>query len=421
MQKALTSVTFSARPGSGAAFLSKSSHPLAGRTILQIIPELEAGGAERTAVDVAAGLAQAGARALVATEGGRLVGELQAKGGVWVPFPAASKNPFAMLVNVRRLARICHDERVAIVHARSRAPAWVALGAARSLSLPFVTTYHGSYAGRSSVKVLYNSVMARGDVVIANSHYTADLIRSVHPQAGDRIRVIHRGTDFSVFSPAAVAPERVEALRKAWGVAPHQRIVLLAARLTGWKGQKVLIEAAAKLRDAGLTDVGFVLAGDPQGRDSYVKELDSLIASRNLKGIVRRVGHCADMPAAFLAASVVTVPSTEPEAFGRSAVEAQAMGTPVVVSDLGAVPETVLSPPIVPPQARTGWRVSAGDAGALAEAIGAALALGASARATLAARARAHVEGNFSLERMVSSTLDVYSALLEGRFPGRMS
>ena len=409
-------MTFAARPGGGTAFPSSASHPLAGRTILQVIPDLEAGGAERTTVDVAEGLSHVGARALVATEGGRLVGELQAKGGAWVPFPAATKNPFAMLLNVRRLARICREEEVAIIHARSRAPAWVGLGVSRSLKLPFVTTYHGSYAGRSSVKMLYNSVMARGDVVIANSHYTADLIRSNHPAARDRIRVIHRGTNFAVFSPAGVAPERVEAVRRAWGVAPHERVVLLAARLTGWKGQKVLIEAAAKLRDAGLADVSFVLAGDPQGRDTYVRELDSLIASRKLKGVVRRVGHCTDMPAAFLAASVVTVPSTEPEAFGRAAVEAQAMGTPVVVSDLGAVPETVLSPPAVPPQERTGWRVKPGDAGALAEAVGEALALGATARAALGSRARAHVERHFSLEQMVSSTLDVYSALMEGRF-----
>jgi glycosyltransferase involved in cell wall biosynthesis len=403
------------------AFPSSHLHPLAGRTILQIVPELEAGGAERTTVDIAEGLVHAGARALVATEGGRLVGELQTKGGIWIPFPAASKNPFSMLFNVRKLARICHDERVALVHARSRAPAWVGLGAARSLNIPFVTTYHGSYSGRSSVKVLYNSVMARGDAVIANSHYTGELIRSVYPQAGERIRVLHRGTDFSVFSPHAVAPERIEALRKAWDVAPHERVVLLAARLTGWKGQKVLIEAAAKLRDAGLTDVAYILAGDPQGRDSYVKDLDSLIEARKLKGIVRRVGHCTDMPAAFLAASVVTVPSTEPEAFGRSAVEAQAMGTPVVVSDLGAVPETVLSPPAVPPHERTGWRIPAGDADALAEAVGAALGLGASARIALGARARTHVERHFSLERMVSGTLDVYSALLEGRFSHRTS
>jgi glycosyltransferase involved in cell wall biosynthesis len=403
-------VTFVARPG-GTGFPT-SLHPLAGRTILQVIPELEAGGAERTAVDVAAGLAQVGARALVATEGGRLVGELQAKGGAWIPFPAATKNPLSMAMNVRRLARVCHDEDVALIHARSRAPAWVALGAARVMGLPFVTTYHGAYSGKSSVKVLYNSVMARGDVVIANSNYTADLIRSVHAQVGDRIRVIPRGTDFAHFAPAAVLPERVEALRKAWGISPDERIVLLAARLTAWKGQKVLIEAAAKLRQHGFDDVSFVLAGDHQGRDAYVRELDKLVAERKLKDVVRRVGHCADMPAAFLAATVVAVPSTEPEAFGRSAVEAQAMGTPVVVSDLGAVPETVLSEPAVPPHERTGWRIPPDDPAALAEALRAALSLGASARGALARRARTHVERHFSLERMVSSTLDVYSDLL---------
>ena len=190
--------------------------------------------------------------------------------------------------------------------------------------------------------------MARGDV----GDRQLPLHGGAHPLAlirrlPTRIRVIHRGTDFATFSPSAVAPERVEALRKAWGVAPHERIVLLAARLTGWKGQKVLIEAAASFKARGLADVAFVLAGDPQGRDCYVRELDQLIATRRAHGLVRRVGHCADMPAAFLAASVVTVPSTEPEAFGRSAVEAQAMGTPVVVSDLGAVPETVLAPPEV--------------------------------------------------------------------------
>lgn len=342
-------------PSGGPVQLSETS-PLAGVTVLQIIPALEAGGAERTTVDVAAALAEAGARPLVATEGGRLVGELQAKGGIWVPFPANTKNPFAMALNVERLARLCRREGVQILHARSRAPAWVALGAARRLKLPFVTTYHGSYSGRTSVKVLYNSVMARGDVVIANSHYTAELIRRTHPdQAGGRITVIHRGTDLAAFTPSAVSAARVESLRRAWNVAPHERVVLLAARLTAWKGQRVLIEAAARLRDLGLTDIAVVLAGDPQGRTAYERELDALIEARGLTGIVRRVGHCADMPAAFRAASVVAVPSVEPEAFGRSAVEAQALGIPVVVSDLGAVPETVLAPPTSsPPSAPAG-------------------------------------------------------------------
>ena len=193
-------------------------------------------------------------------------------------------------------------------------------------------------------------------------------------------------------------------------------MVLLAARLTGWKGQKVLIEAAATLRTRA-SDVAFMLAGDPQGRDAYVRDLDGLIAAKNLKGVVRRVGHCTDMPAAFLAASVVTVPSTEPEAFGRSAVEAQAMGTPVVVSDLGAVPETVLSPPAVAHE-RTGWRCPPATPARWPKAVGAALR---SAPAPVGpGRPRQGPCGaSFSLERMVAATLDVYSSLLDRPVPAR--
>ena len=406
------------KPGAHLSLPSTETHPLAGRTILQIIPELEAGGAERTAVDIARGLTDAGARALVATEGGRLVAELQAKGGVWLPFPAASKNPIAMALNVRKLVMLCREEEVELIHARSRAPAWVALAAARFLKLPFVTTYHGSYnsrsgyGSRSTVKTLYNSVMARGDVVIANSAYTAGLILAKHPMARDKVRVVNRGTNFSAFAPAAVGIDRVQALRKAWGVEPHQRIVLLPGRLTGWKGQRVLIEAARLMRDAGDADSVFILAGDAQGRDGYVKELDGLIAKAGLEGRVKRVGHCGDMPAAMLAAAVVAVPSTGPEAFGRVAVEAQAMGTPVVVSDLGAVPETVLAPPQVGPGERTGWHVPPDDAAALAAGLREALDLRPSAREALARRARIHVERHFSLEAMVAETLDVYCALL---------
>jgi glycosyltransferase involved in cell wall biosynthesis len=385
---------------------------LVGRTILQIIPRIDAGGAERTTIDVAAALVAVGARALVASEGGRLTSELQAVGGLLMPFPAATKNPLSMILNARRLARLIIAERVDIVHARSRAPAWVALMACRIAKVPLVTTYHGAYAGRSALKLRYNSVMARGDVVIANSEYTAGLIAKLYPWARARLRVIHRGTDFSKFSASAVPAARVARLRKDWGVAPDERIVLMAARLTGWKGHKVLIEAARRLKNEGVGGVRYIMAGDAQGRGGYVKEIDGLIEKAGLKGIASRVGHCADMPAAFLAASVVAVPSTAPEAFGRTEVEAQALGAPVVVSDLGAVPETVLSPPQTAPDARTGWRVKAGDAEALAEALKAALALGASAREAMARRARAHVEAQFSLERMTRETLEAYIGLL---------
>lgn len=394
-------------------FPSTPSVSLRGATVLQIIPELDAGGAERTTVDIAEGLVEAGARALVATEGGRLVAELQSKGAIWVRFPAATKNPIDMARNVGRLARLLAEEQVDVVHARSRAPAWVAYFATRRLKLPFVTTYHGSYSARSPAKTLYNSVMARGDVVIANSIFTGELIRQAHPIANGRIRVIYRGMDMARFSPAAIGAERVQRMRTRWGLIAGERAVLLAARLTPWKGQAQLIEAAALLKARGLKDTVFVLAGDPQGRESYVKELDRLVASRGLGGLVRRVGHVEDMPAALFTASVVAVPSTEAEAFGRVATEAQAIGTPVIVSNLGAVPETVLAPPAVPPEQRTGWHVPPGDPAALADTIETALALRPSLREAMADRARAHVERHFSLPRMVADTLDVYAALIE--------
>lgn len=390
----------------------KPADYLAGRTILQIIPELDAGGAERTAIDIAGALVEAGARALVASNGGRLVSELQARGGLWVPFPAKTKNPLRMALNVGRLKKLIRAEHVDLLHARSRAPAWVAYGAARALHIPFVTTYHGAYAGTSRLKVFYNSVMARGDAVIANSHFTAQRILDLHPFARGRISVVHRGTDVDAYSPAAVDPSRVKRLREAWGVAPDERIVLLAARLTGWKGQKVLIEAAGQLVRAGVSGVKFILAGDPQGRTSYVKELESSITEMGLAGIVKLVGHCDDMPAAFMTASLVTVCSTDPEAFGRVAVEAQLFGKPLIVTDIGAVTETVLAPPETAPSQRTGWKVQPSDSAMLADAIQEALGLGAYELDLLAERARTHAERHFSLAKMCDETLEVYAAML---------
>lgn len=400
---------------SSSPILSSGPVPeLAGRTILQIIPELNAGGAERTTIDVAAALVASGARALVACEGGRLVSELQARGGLWIPFPAKTKNPLRMALNVGKLARLIRAERVDLVHVRSRAPAWVALGASRRAGVPLVTTYHGAYAGKSALKVQYNSVMARGDVVIANSEFTRDRILAMHPFAKDRIVVIHRGADLRAFQPDQVTPARVQTLRRAWGVEPGDRIVLLAARLTAWKGQRVLIDAAKVLKERGVRDVHYILAGDEQGRTGYAKDLDERIAAAGLDGIVRRVGHCADMPAAFQASDAVCVPSIEPEAFGRSAVEAQAMGVPVIVTNIGAAPETVLAPPQAREGERTGWRVPPGDVEALANAIGQVLSLGASQRDSLAVRARRHVESHFSVEMMCARTLDVYAGLFAG-------
>lgn len=388
-----------------------NDRPLNGRTVLQVVPDLQSGGAERTTIDIAEALAGAGTRSLVASQGGRMVSELQAKGGIWLPFPAATKNPLSMALNSMRLARIIRDENVDVVHARSRACAWVAYYAARQTGARFVTTFHSIYGGTSVIKQRYNSIMAAGDLVIANSRFTARHIGELYPDAQSRTVVIARGQDLKSFSPAAVEPSRVERVRAAWGVAPHERVVLLPARLSARKGHLILVEAAKHLVAEGMSDVRFIFAGDPHSQ-TFKQNIDAHIARLGLTNIVRTPGYCADMPAAYLAAAVAVAPSTTPEAFGRIAIEAQAMGVPVVVSDIGAAPETVLGPPDVDESEATGWRVPAEDAPALARAIRQALDLRPSARDDLTARARRHIQRNFSVEQMCRATLHAYEELL---------
>lgn len=384
--------------------------------ILQVIPRLDTGGAEQTTIDMVEAIVKAGGRALVATEGGRLEPRIGELGGEVVHLPVGSKSPATILINARRLSGLAQREGVNLIHVRSRAPAWSCLIAARRLKLPLVTTYHGAYAGTSPVKTWYNGVMARGDVVIANSRFTAQLIEQRHRTPADRLVVVHRGVDLRRFDPAVVSAERGAALRRAWGVASGRPVILNAARLTGWKGQMVVVEAAIELFRAGrLGDAVVVLVGDAQGRDGYVEQLRSRIASAGLTDRVVLAGHCADMPAAFREACVSVVASTEPEAFGRVAAEAMAMGCPVIATDIGAPPEILAAG-----SEKVGWLVRPNDPHTLAEAIAAVLAMPLDECRSLAQRARRQVAQHFSLLAMQRATLAVYDRLLGTRLADRL-
>jgi glycosyltransferase involved in cell wall biosynthesis len=373
-------------------------------TILQVLPHLGPGGAEQGCVDVAAAIVEAGGRALVAAQGGdpARLAALARAGAEHIPLPVHSKNPVTLWRNARRLAELIRAREVDIVHARSRAPAWSAERAARAAGVPFVTTCHAPYNGRSSLKIAYNAVMGRGDRVIAISDYVARYAVEALGADPARVRVVPRGVALERFHPTAVSPERMIKLSAAWRVPDGAEVVLLPGRLTRWKGQGVLIEAMARL---ARPDVIAVLPGDAQGRDAYAAELEALIAARGLTGRVRMPGPCADMPAAYAIASVVVSASTDPEGFGRVPVEAQAMGRPVVATDHGGARETVLP-------GETGWLVPPGDAGALAAALEGALALGLRERAMMATRGMAHVAAHFTREGMCAATLDVYAELL---------
>jgi len=388
-------------------------------TILQAVPRLDSGGSEQAAVEIAEALTRAGASALVATEGGRMATAMTRAGGEIVPLPMASKNPITILANARRLARLIEERGIDLVHARSRAPAWSAFLAARRTRRPFVTTYHGAYGSVGPFKAAYNSVMGRGDRVIANSLYTADLIATRQQVARERIRVIYRGVDLAKFTPDAVAPARLARLRGAWGAGENQPVVLQAARLTSWKGQSLVIEAARQLlAENRLGAAVFVLAGDAQGREAYRNELEQLIAASGLAGCVKLVGHCDDMPAAFAIAHVAIIASTSAETFGRTSIEAQAMGCPVIVSDIGAAPETII-PALPGEQGYTGWVIPCHDPTAIAERMAEALTLPASDREVIGARARRWVAAKFTLSQMQRATLAVYDELLGSHLADR--
>jgi len=369
--------------------------------LLQVLPALRSGGVERGTLEIAEAQIAAGYRAIVASAGGEMVPALEALGARHVTLPLTAKSPFAIWRNAAALAALARAEGVALIHARSRAPAWSALIAARRAGLPFVTTYHGAYNEGFPGKRFYNSVMARGDRVIAISHFIADLIRARHGVAEAKLRVIPRGVDPRRFDPALVSAERLDKLRTAWGLPEGRPIIMLPARVTRWKGQMVLLEAMARLPGDSLA----LLVGDAEERPAFKAELLARIESLGLQDRVRLVGHATDMPAALLLADVVVHASTDAEAFGRTVIEAQAMARPVIASDLGAPRETVA-------EGITGWRIPPGDAAALAEAISKALALPPAERAALGARARAAVLSGYTTEAMQAATIAVYRELI---------
>ena len=370
--------------------------------VLQVLPALHVGGVERGTIDIVQSLAAAGWEPWVASSGGALVNDVRRAGGQHVAMSLVRKNPISIGWNIGRLARLIEAQGIDIVHARSRTPAWSAMYAARRTGRRFVTTYHGTYNAHSPLKIRYNSIMARGDVVVAISQFIAQHVRETHGTDDRRLRVVPRGIDLAYFDPRNVHPDRMVALAARWRLPDDRKVIILPARLSRWKGHEVLLEALGELAQ---DDLCCLLVGSDRGRRNYTDALFAAIRKQRLEGVVRLVGHCIDMPAAYMLADVVVSPATDPEAFGRVAVEAQAMGRPTLASSHGATGETIVD-------GETGWLIPPGDAQALAEALRHTLGLDGDQRAVLAARARAHVSQHFSKQRMCERTLEVYRELL---------
>jgi glycosyltransferase involved in cell wall biosynthesis len=372
--------------------------------VLQIVPSLVAGGAERGTVELAGALVAAGWTSYVASSGGPLAREIERAGAAHLTLPLASKNPLVMRRNSASLTGLIRRLGIDIVHARSRAPAWSAWSAAAATERHFVTTFHNAYGAEVRLKRWYNSVMAKGERVIAISQFVAEHAAAVYGVGPDRLRTIPRGVDLGVFDRHRIAAPRMITLARQWRLPDGVPVVMLPGRLTRWKGGLDFIGAIAAL---GRRDICCVLVGAEQRR-GFRREVERAIERQGLGAIFRIVEDCRDMPAAYMLADVVVSASTDPEGFGRVIVEAQAMGRPVVATDHGGARETIL--PGV-----TGWLAPPHDPPGLAAAIAAALALEPEQRAAFARRAAAHVAQRFTRTTMCARTIGVYEELL---FPG---
>ncbi len=378
-----------------------------GFTLLQVVPRLEGGGVEQVTLDISRAVAAAGGRSLVASAGGALEEMLAATGGERVRLPVQSRNPLVMAANIPRLTALIRARGVSLVHVRSRAPAFSALPAARAAGVPVAATYHGIYQARSPLKRWYNGVMTRGDLTLANSTFTRDHILHQHGLDPDKLVVVPEGIDTGRFDPARVSAERIARVRAAWGLAADEitPVLLLAARLTGWKGHAVMIEALACLN--GPVPPILILAGKAE-KPGQAEALQAAAGRAGVADRVRVVGAVEDMPAAYAAADLVVAPSILPESFGRGVAEAGAMARIVLASPLGGPAETILD-------GETGWHIPAGDAAAWAWAVERALALSPEARARMGWAARARVEALYSLAAMTEATFAVYRRLLAAR------
>lgn len=371
--------------------------------ILQVLPALISGGVERGTIDIAESLIKNGYRAYVASSGGPMISALYQMGATHIKLPLESKNPFVIYKNVKLLAQIIKEHNIQIIHARSRAPAWSAYFAARMTGCKFITTFHGVYKITNFMKHIYNSIMTKGEYIIAVSNYIDEHIRKNYEVDNRKIEVIHRGVDLSYFDPSTVNEHRVIQMARKLNIQLDKPLILLPARITRWKGHLYLLQALRLLPKNSFT---CIFAGSDKGHISYRKEIENTISEYGLNKEVAIINSVLDMPALYMLADIVISSSVEPEAFGRVVTEAQAMGRMVIATNLGGAAETVV-------HSKTGWLVPYNDVDILFQTIEMVLSLSVSQKDIISAAARYHIKHNFSLEIMSEKTINLYKKFLK--------
>ena len=377
--------------------------------VLQVIPKLGYGGAETGCYDIAHYLPENNCESFIVTSGGELLKFIDKKKVKVIKLPVNSKNPLLILYNSLALIWIILYNNISIVHARSRAPAWSCYLATILTGRKFVTTFHGTYNFENKLKKFYNSVMVRSDLIIAGSNFIFSHIKENYSKYFDvnkRLRVIFRGINVDYFDPTTKLENDEKKLLKQWEIEKDKKIILLPGRLTSWKGQELFIEAINLVNiELGYEAFYIVILGSDQGRDLYKKKLTRLAEQFRMNNQVRFIDHCKDMALAYKISDIIVSASTEPEAFGRVAVEAQSMEKPIIASNIGGSNETIIDE-------KTGFLFETGNAKSLSQKILKLLYLDETSLKLIGTEGRKNIIKKFNVEKMCFSTYSEYKKII---------
>jgi glycosyltransferase involved in cell wall biosynthesis len=377
--------------------------------ILQVIPKLGYGGAETGCYDLAHFLYEKNCKSFIATSGGPLLKFIKKEKVKILRVPVHSKNPLIILFNTLYLFFIILFYNINIVHARSRAPAWSCLFACFLTRRKFITTFHGTYNFNSKLKLFYNSIMVRSNLTIAGSNFIFNHIKENygdHLNFKKKLMVIFRGINLEYFNKQNISNNQLEKIAFEWKIDMSKKIILLPGRLTSWKGQDLFIEALNIIReDYNQNNFQAIILGSNQGRNIYSKKLFGLMQRYQLNNHIKFISHCKEMPAAYSLADIIISSSIRPEAFGRVAVEAQAMEKPILASDIGGSKETVIN-------GKSGILFKSGDPRELAKEINNLMELDKEALYYMGNEGRKNVTKKFNVENMCQATFNEYKKIL---------
>ena len=377
--------------------------------VLQVIPRLCYGGAETGCYDLAHYLYEQKCKSYIVTSGGELLEYIDKKKVKLIKLPVHTKNPILIIINSIILAVLILFLNISIVHARSRAPAWSCYIATKLTARKFVTTFHGTYNFKSSIKKFYNSIMVKSDLLIAGSNFIFSHISENYKRflnSKKKFLVIFRGINTEYFDAATIKLKNVEKLKNSWRIEENKKIILLPGRLTAWKGQEMFIEAINlfQLKNPELDYVAVILGND-QGRTVYRKKLERLVQQFNLTQKIKFVDNCRDMPLAYHISDVIVSSSIEPEAFGRVSVEAQAMKKPIIASNIGGSKETVIDN-------KTGLLFDSGNPKSLCDKLDEIIKLDSLTLDLMGREGRKNVINRFNIDKMCLNTYSEYKKLI---------